>query len=259
MSARFSMAALRAAALGVAMLVGAAPTLAAEGGEKPPSHHWSFDGFFGTYDRAQLQRGWQVYKQVCAGCHALSLVAYRKHVDAGITPEQAAEIAAQDNVIDGPNDAGEMFERPARLSDRVRSPFPNEKAARAANNGAYPPDLSLMTKARANGPNYVAGLLAGYSEPPTGVTVAEGMYYNKYFPNHQIAMPPPLQEGGVSYEDGTAASIDNMAKDVTAFLQFAADPHLEDRKRTGAKVILFLLVLTAMLYAVKRKVWAAIH
>jgi ubiquinol-cytochrome c reductase cytochrome c1 subunit len=162
-------------------------------------------------------------------------------------------------VRDGPNDEGEMFERPGRPSDKFHRPFANEKAARAANNGAYPPDLSLIVKARPDGANYLYGLLTGYSEAPAGVAMGEGMNYNKYFPGHQIAMPPPLSENSVTYSDGTPASVDQMSKDLTTFLAWTAEPELEDRKRTGIKVILFLLVLTGLLYAAKRKIWAAVH
>ncbi len=240
------------------LLVPAGANAATEAPE-PPDVHWSFEGIFGTYDREQLQRGFEVYRQVCATCHSMSLMYYRNLLAIGLPEATAAAIAAEQNVTDGPDDQGEMFERPARLSDRFVSPFPNEQAARAANGGAYPPDLSLMTKARMGGPEYVYGLLVGYTEPPADVEVDPGRYYNEYFPGHLIAMPPILQEGAVEYPEGVTASIEQMAKDVVAFLAFAADPHMEERKRTGVKTILFLLVLTAMLYAVKRKVWADVH
>ena len=221
--------------------------------------NFSFNGLFGTYDRAQLQRGFQVYSQVCAGCHAMSLLSYRNLLQTGMSADQAQTAAAAVTVNDGPNDEGSMFERPGRLSDRFPSPFPNEKAARASNGGAYPPDLSLIAKARANGPDYLFGILLGYRDPPAGVTMMEGRYYNEYYPGHLIAMPPPLSAGAVTYADGTTARVENMAQDVSAFLTWAADPHMEARKRTGWKVILFLIVLTGMLYAAKRKVWAEIH
>lgn len=247
---------LLAAALAVALPAGAQAAMQTP---TPPDIQWSFDGLFGTYDRAQLQRGFHVYSQVCASCHAASLLYYRNLLQIGMTQDQAAEVAAQAQVTDGPNDEGEMFQRPGRLSDRFVSPFPNEKAARAANSGAYPPDLSLINKARMGGADYVHGILVGYRDAPSDVQVAPGQYYNEFFPGHLIAMPPPLSEGAVDYPEGVPATVDQMAKDVTAFLQFAADPHLEERKRTGVKTILFLLVLTAMLYAVKRKVWADVH
>jgi len=223
---------------------------------------WSFDGLFGTYDRASLQRGFQIYKEVCSNCHALSLLAYRNLGDAGgpgFTEDEIKAIAADYKVQDGPNDQGDMFDRPARPSDHFVKPFPNEKAARANNNGAYPPDLSLIVKARKGGADYVYSILNGYGETPPGVTVAEGMNYNKYFPGNQIAMPQPLQPNQVTYADGTPASLQQEAHDVATFLTWASEPKLEARKRVGLETMLFLIVLTGLLYAVKRKVWAAVH
>lgn len=248
-----------AALLGAAMLVAPVTGRAAEEAPEPPDVHWSFEGIFGHFDRAQLQRGFIVYNQVCASCHSLDLVYYRNLLDIGISEAAAAEVAAQKMVQDGPDDQGDMFERAARLSDPFVAPFPNDQAARAAQGGALPPDLSLMAKARAGGPEYLHGILVGYDEPPAGVELPPGMYWNEYFPGHQIAMPPPLSEGAVEYPDETAATVEQMARDVTAFLQFAAEPHQEDRKRTGVKVILFLIVLTGLLYAVKRRIWADVH
>jgi len=252
---------LRGTALAAGMTVVVLPGAAFAAGEavSPPAVDWSFDGIFGTFDQPSVQRGFLVYNQVCAACHAMSLMSYRNLTQVGVSPAAAAEIAAAKIVIDGPNDEGEMFERPGRLSDRFVSPFPNEKAARAANGGAYPPDLSLITKARAGGADYVHGILTGYEEPPAGVTVPPGMYYNLYFPGHMIAMAPPLAAGSIEYPDGTEATVEQMSLDVSAFLAFAAEPNLEDRKRMGVKVLLFLIIFTALLYAVKRKVWAHIH
>ncbi|MGE0716316.1 MAG: cytochrome c1 [Alphaproteobacteria bacterium] len=244
-------------AAAVALLT-AAPAMAAEA-PKPPAQDWSFGGLFGTLDRAAAQRGYQVYKEVCAACHGMYHLNYRNLGEIGFNEDEVKAIAAQATVRDGPNDQGELFDRPGRPSDRFARPFPNEKAARAANNGAYPPDLSLIVKARADGANYLYGVLTGYGEPPAGVHMGEGMNWNRYFPGHQIAMPPPLNQNGVTYADGTAASIEQMAKDVTTFLAWSAEPEMEERKRTGIKVILFLLVLTGLLYATKRKVWAAVH
>jgi len=224
-----------------------------------PGHQFSFEGLFGTYDRAALQRGFQVYQLVCASCHSLDLVAYR-HLEAlGYSAAEVKAIAAAVTVTDGPNDEGEMFERPGLPSDPFKAPFPNEQAARFVNNGAYPPDLSLMAKAREAGPDYIVALLTGYHEPPAGFALLEGMSYNAYFPGHQIAMPPPLVEGSVTYEDGTTASVEQMAADAATFLMWAAEPHLETRKQTGVKVVLFLLVMTGLLYAAKRKVWSDLH
>lgn len=235
------------------------PAMAAGDKAALPHVNWSFKGLFGTFDRGALQRGFQVYKEVCAGCHALNYMYYRNLQEIGFTEEQVKKIAAEVDVEDGPNDEGEMFERPGRPGDKFLAPFPNEKAARAANGGAFPPNLSVMTKARPNGVNYSYGLLIGYKEAPGDFKLAEGMSYNTVFAGHQIAMPPPLSEGAVEYADGTKATVDQMAKDVTTFMAWAAEPELERRKGMGIKVILFLLVLTGLLYAYKRKVWADVH
>lgn len=221
-----------------------------------PHRVWSFEGLFGTVDQAAAQRGFQVYSEVCAACHSMKLVAYRNLAGLGFTEDQIKQISAAVQITDGPNDSGEMFERPGRPSDRFRSPFPNEKAARANNNGAFPPDFSTLVKGRDGGASYVYGVLVGYKEPPPGVELQQGMSYNEVFPGHQIAMPPPLSDGQVSYADGTEASVDQMAADVTTFLAWASEPELETRKRMGIKVILFMLVFTGLLYAIKRKVWA---
>jgi ubiquinol-cytochrome c reductase cytochrome c1 subunit len=236
----------------------AGPAAAAE---EPALPHvaWSFDGLFGTYDQAALKRGFEVYRQVCSNCHSMTLLAYRDLEEIGYTPDQVKEIAAAVQVSDGPNDAGDMYERPARASDRFHSPFANDQAARAANNGALPPNLSLMAKARVGGPDYIHAILTGYKDPPAGMKMQDGMNYNEYFPGHQIAMPPPLAEGTVTYPDGTTATLDQEAKDVANFLMWTAEPKLDARKHMGVKVMLFLVVLALMLYAVKRKVWAAIH
>jgi ubiquinol-cytochrome c reductase cytochrome c1 subunit len=225
----------------------------------PPSEHWSFQGIFGTYDRAALRRGFQVYKEVCSACHSMNLLYYRNLREIGFSEDEVKQIAASVQVTDGPNDAGEMYERPGRASDSFKAPFANEQAARAANNGALPPDLSLIIKARAGGADYVHAILTGFGEPPPDVKLFQGMNYNKYFPGHQIAMPPPLSEGAVTYADGTKATVDQMALDVSNFLAWASEPTLEERHYTGVKTVLFLIVLTALLYAVKRKVWAEVH
>jgi len=232
---------------------------AAEDAPKPKDQNWTFDGVFGGFDRAQLKRGWLVYKQVCSNCHSANQLFYRNLVDAGYTEAEAKEIAAADTVPGGLDDSGEPVERPGQLSDKIHRPFANDKAARAANNGALPPDLSLIAKARKHGPDYVYAILTGYREPPTGYQMQQGMNYNEMFPGHQIAMPPPLSDGQVSYEDGTTNSVEQMARDVTAFLSWAAEPEMEDRKRLGVKSILFLLVLTGLLFALKRRVWADVH
>ena len=224
-----------------------------------PTHEWSFDGIFGTFDRAALQRGYQVFAESCAACHSLRLLAYRNLTEIGFSEDQVKKIAAEAEVRDGPNDEGEMFDRKGRPSDRFVAPFPNSQAARVANNGALPPDLSLIVKARTGGASYLYGILTGYRDPPKDVKLADGMAYNAVFPNNAIAMPAPLSEDSVEYADKTKASVDQMASDVTTFLTWAASPELERRKNLGIKVMLFLLVLTGLLYAVKRKVWSDIH
>ena len=247
-----------AAALAVALMLGAGPAMAEVG--KPPARDWSFHGMFGTFDRGAAQRGFQVYQEVCAACHSLKLVAYRNLSGIGLSEDQIKAIAAEVEVTDGPNDEGEMFQRPARPSDRFVKPFANDNAARAANNGALPPDLSLMVKARKGGADYLHALLTGYKEePPAGIKLSEGMNYNLYFPGNQIAMAPPVADDAVEYADGTKATADQIATDVATFLAWAAEPELEERKRLGIKVLLFLIVLTGMLYAVKRQVWKDQH
>jgi cytochrome c1 len=249
---------LAAAATSLALTVGAAAHAAES--IKPPAQHWSFSGLFGAFDRASLQRGFQVYKEVCSSCHSLSLLSYRNLEAIGFTPEQVATIAAQYEVEDGPNDEGDMFQRPAKPSDRFISPFPNPQAARAANNGAYPPDMSLIAEARIGGPDYLYALLTGYRDPPPeGVELREGMYFNEYFPGHQIGMVPPLTDGRVEYADGTEATLGQQARDITAFLVWAAEPMHEERRRMGIKVILFLIVLSGLLYALKRQIWSDVH
>jgi ubiquinol-cytochrome c reductase cytochrome c1 subunit len=242
--------------LGAASLGAAAPARAAGEAVAIPNAGFGFAGFFGSFDRASAQRGLQVYNEVCSACHGLYQLSYRNLVEIGLSEEQVRAIAGAVNVMGELNDQGERVERPARLSDRFRRPFANELAARAANNGAYPPDLSVITKARANGANYVHALLNGYTDPPAGFTLGEGMYYNAYYPGHQIAMPPILNPDQVQYADGTEATVDQMARDVTTFLAWAAEPETEQRRAMGVKMILFLIVLGGLTYAVKRKVWA---
>jgi ubiquinol-cytochrome c reductase cytochrome c1 subunit len=233
---------------------------AEEEAKTPPHQQWSFEGVFGTYDRAALQRGFQVYKEVCSACHPVKHLYFRDLEEFGYSEDQVKGIAAQVQVTDGPNDQGEMFQRPARPSDKIPGPFPNDQAARAANNGALPPDLSLITKAREGGPDYVYAILNGYKDPPPGFKMNPNMYYNEYFPGHQIAMPPPLtQPDQVKYADGTQASVPQMAHDVVNFLSWAAEPNLDERHRIGFKVILFLLITTGVFYAAKRKIWARVH
>ena len=251
----------RALAAGVAVLALwlAAPAGAAEA-ETAPAHGWSFEGPFGRFDTASLQRGFLVYQEVCASCHAVKYLTFRSLEGIGMSEADVGAIAAEYEVEDGPNDEGEMFTRPGRPADKIPPPFANDQAARAVNNGALPPDLSLITKARKGGPDYLYAILTGYvEEPPEDFDLGEGMSYNRYFPGFQIAMPPPLFEDAVEYIDGTEATAEQMAEDVTQFLMWAAEPTLEARKRIGIKAILFLLVLTALFYASKRKIWARVH
>ena len=252
--------AIAAGATAALLALGSAGPAVAAGGAAAPEQHWSFSGLFGTFDRAALRRGFTVYKNVCAGCHGLRLVAYRNLMEIGFSENEVKAIAAEYEFTDGPNDDGEMFERAGLPSDKFKSPFANENAARASNGGAYPPDLSLIVKARLGGADYLYGVLTGYKEePPPGVTVPDGMHYNEYFPGHNIAMPPPLADEGVEYADGTKATIQQQAQDVTTFLAWTSEPELETRKRMGVKVILFLLLLTGLLYVVKRRIWSDVH
>lgn len=250
---------LRTSFKALALVIGlfaAAPAHSAGEAILIPDRKFSFDGIFGTYDRASAQRGLQVYKEVCAACHGMRLVAYRNLRELGLTEAQVAGIASQFEIKDGPNDEGQMFERPGRPADRFRSPFANDAAARAANNGALPPDLSVMTKARAGGADYLFALLTGYEDPPPGVTVMDGMNFNRYYPGNQIAMGPVLNPDQVEFADGTSATVEQMAHDVSTFLQWAAEPELEQRRALGVKIIMFLTILAGLTYAVKRKIWA---
>lgn len=226
---------------------------------EPISRDWPHQGIFGSYDRAALQRGMQVYKGVCASCHGLKYVAFRNLEALGYNEDEIRAIAADYLVEDGPDDFGDMFEREAVASDNWPSPFANEQAARAANGGAYPLDLSLITKARSGGEDYVYSLLVGYQDPPEGFELMAGMNYNEYFAGHQIAMAQPLWPDMVEYQDGTEATVSQMAADVTQFLQWAAEPKLEERKQTGVKVILFLIAMSIIFYAYKRRIWRDVH
>jgi ubiquinol-cytochrome c reductase cytochrome c1 subunit len=242
------------------LLALAIPARAQEEPKEPPHQQWSFEGVFGTYDRAELQRGFQVYKEVCSVCHPVKHLYYRDLEELGYSEDQVKGIAAQMQVTDGPNDQGDMYQRPARPSDPIPGPFANDQAARAANNGALPPDLSLITKAREGGPDYVYAILTGFKDPPSGFKMNPNMYYNEYFAGHQIAMPPPLtQPDQIKYADGTAATVPQMSHDVVSFLAWGAEPNLDERHRIGFKVILFLIAATGVFYAAKRKIWSRIH
>jgi ubiquinol-cytochrome c reductase cytochrome c1 subunit len=224
-----------------------------------PKQNWSFNGIFGTYDRASMQRGFQVYKEVCAACHSMSRLSYRNLADLGYTEGEIKAIAADVMVTDGPNDDGEMYERPGRPSDHFKSPYPNPQAAKSVNNGAYPADLSLLAKARQGGPDYIYAILTGYEEAPANKELLPGQHWNKAMAGNIIAMPAPLMAGQVAYGDGTDQTVDQYARDVAHFMMWAAEPKMESRKRTGVKVFLFLLVFTGVMYAVKRKIWSNVH
>lgn len=230
-------------------------TLASEDAHHPKQMTWPFEGAFGKVDRQAAQRGFQVYKEVCAACHGLYNVSYRNLKDIGFSDGEIKEIAKNYTVKDGPNEEGEMFERPATPADKFVRPYPNEQAARASNNGAYPPDLSLIVKARGDGANYLFSLLTGYAEAPSDFKLMTGLYYNPYFPGGQIAMPPPLTEDQVTYMDGTKISVEQMAHDVTVFLQWTAEPEMEHRKSMGLKVMIFLVFFTIFFYISKRTIW----
>ena len=222
----------------------------------PKKMKWPFDGVFGTVNREATQRGFQVYKEVCSVCHSLNNLYYRNLKDIGFSDDEIKEIAKGYTVKDGPNDDGEMFNRSALPPDRFVPPYPNDQAARAANNGAHPPDLSLIIKARHDGANYIYSLLTGYTEPPADFKLMQGTHYNPYFPGEQIAMPPPFTEGQVTYMDGTNASVEQMSQDVAVFLQWAAEPEMEHRKSMGLKVMMFLAVFTIFFYIAKNRIWS---
>ncbi len=221
-----------------------------------PKLYWSFDGPFGTYDRGALQRGFQVYSQVCSSCHSMKYISYRNLSALGYNEAEIKAIAAEYTTMDGPDDEGEMFERSMKPSDKLKSPFENDAAARYANNGALPPDLSLIVKARAGGADYIFSILTGYEDVPAGETLSDGQYWNKQMAGHKIAMAPPLSAESVEYSDGTGMTVEQYARDVSHFLAWAASPEMEVRKRTGIKVLLYLFLFAGLMYAVKKKIWA---
>jgi ubiquinol-cytochrome c reductase cytochrome c1 subunit len=220
---------------------------------------WSFNGIFGTFDRTSLQRGYQVYKEVCSGCHSVQHLSYRNLSERGgpeFSVAEAKAIASQFEVEDGPNSDGEMFLRPGKLSDNFVKPYQNVEASTAANGGAYPPDMSVLTKARAGGADYIYSLLMGYDEAPTDFKLDDGVYYNKYMPGNKIKMSEPISDGIVEYSDGTDSTKEQIAKDVTTFLVWASEPHLESQHRMGFKVIIYLIILITLVYMSKQKVWS---
>lgn len=267
-----------AASLGAAVL-GTGVAQAAEGQAHPPSLKWSFAGPFGKFDQGQLQRGFKVYKEVCASCHSMSLVSFRNLAEAGgpgFSEKQVEALAAEYKIKDL-DDKGEAIERDGRPADKFPAPFANALAAAAANGGVAPPDFSTLAKARTyergfpwwiidifsqfqeQGPDYIHALMLGYEDAPQGFTMPAGGNYNKYFPGHVIAMPKPLSDGQVTYDDGAPQTLDQYSRDVAAFMMWAAEPHLVARKRLGFQVMIFLLVLTGLLYFTKKKVWSAVH
>ncbi|UDL93039.1 cytochrome c1 [Lichenihabitans sp. PAMC28606] len=271
---------LRTAVL-AGLLVGALPALAQEAETPTPAKQsWSFGGPFGKFDPAQLQRGYQVYREVCSNCHSMHYMSFRNLSQPGgpaFSDSQVKALASTFKVQDGPNDAGDMFDRPGRPSDPFPLPFPNEQAARAANGGALPPDMSVLAKARETsqgwygflltpftqyqeeGVDYIVGILNGYDEPPKDYVLPAGKYYNTYFPNHAISMPKPLSDGQVDYTDGSPKTVAQYSHDMAAFLMWTAEPKLDQRKSTGLTVIVFLAVFAGLLYAIKRRIWAGLH
>jgi ubiquinol-cytochrome c reductase cytochrome b/c1 subunit len=263
-----------------ALLALSGPALAQEHDTPPPPQvKWSFAGPFGKFDEAQLQRGFKIYREVCANCHSLDMLAFRNLADTGglgYSEAQVAAVAAEYKIKDI-DDLGNAIERAGRPAVQFPSPFANELAAKAANGGTAPPDMSTLAKARTyergfpwfvfdmitqyqeQGPDYIAALLKGYLDPPQGFQVPEGGHYNQYFPGHVIVMPPPLQAGQVTFDDGSPQTLEQYSKDVAAFLVWAAEPHLVQRKRIGFQVMFFLIVLAGLMYFTKKKVWSAVH
>ena len=280
MTSSLRLAAFTLATLGVVALA-SPPARAGTSHEEetPERQEWSFAGVFGRFDKAQLRRGLKVYKEVCSTCHSIKMLAFRNLGQPGgpeLSEKEVADLAASYKLKDGPNDSGEYFDRPGRPSDRFPPPFANEQAARAAMSGAYPPDMSVLVKARGyhrgfpaflfdglpgfayqeHGADYIVSLLKGYKEAPADFKVPDGQYYNVYMVGRRIGMPPPLSDGAVTYDDGAPQTVDQYAKDVTAFMAWVAEPSLETRKKTGLGVISFLIVFAALLYFTKRKIWS---
>ncbi len=269
----------------LALSAWAAPAALASDGskheEKPLRNEWTFAGVFGRYDNAQLRRGFKVYKEVCSTCHSIKMLAFRNLGQPGgpeFSAKEVADIAASYKIKDGPNESGDYFDRPGRPSDRFPPPFPNEQAARAAMSGAYPPDMSVLAKARGysrgfptflfdalpglayqeHGVDYIVSVLKGYGDPPADMKIPAGQFYDPYVSGRRIGMPPPLADGAVTYDDGAPQTVDQYAKDVSAFMMWVAEPHLEARKRIGLGVISFLIVFAGLLYFTKRKIWSKV-
>ncbi len=276
---RLGLAAVLAATVGFTAFAARAEEAKEYPIQHPARLHWSFGGPLGKFDEAQLQRGFKVFKEVCSSCHSARLLKFRNLADEGgpgFSEAQVKALAATYKVTDGPNANGDMFQRPAVPSDPWPSPFPNDEAAKSANGGALPPDMSLLAKARAvhsgfpwwviemilpyqeQGPDYIYGVLNGYKDAvPEGVTVPEGKYYNEGFiGGPAIGMPKPLSDGQVEYTDGTPATLDNYARDVAAYLYWMAEPKMVERKQMGFRAVIFLAVFAFLLGIVKRRVWS---
>jgi ubiquinol-cytochrome c reductase cytochrome b/c1 subunit len=267
-------------ALAFATALSAVAVAPASAQDAPPRQRWSFAGPFGIYDQAQLQRGFKIYNEVCKNCHSIKLLSFRNLADPGgpsFTEAQAAAIAATYQVTDGPNDQGEMFQRPGGIADYFPPPFPNDNAARAALGGKLPPDMSVLALARSyewgfprfiidaftmyqeDGPDYIHAILNGYTDPPPGFALPPGGQYNKYFPGGAIGMPKPLSDGQVEYTDGTPTTVDQYGRDVAAFLMWAAEPTLDARHRLGFQVMIYLIVFAVLLYFTKKQLWHAVE
>ena len=235
------------------------PNLFAEEAMSLKKQNWSFEGIFGRYDNSTLQRGLQIYQEVCSACHGMKRLRFRELRDLGFTDGQIKQYAATFEILDGPNELGEMFIRPGEPSDTFVSPYKNKEEAKASFGGSYPPDLSLLTKAIKNGPDYIYSLLTGYEDPPKEFKLTDGLYYNPYYDGKVIAMPPPLYDNAIEYIDGTNASLDQLSYDIVHFLNWAAEPKLQQRKSLGLKVLLFLIVLTLLLYVTMKEIWSRIE
>ena len=235
---------------------------AAENNAKLLKTDWTFKGLFGKFDRGSLQRGYQVYTEVCASCHSMKYLTYRNLAEKGgpeFSEAEAKAIAANFEVTDGPDSTGEMFIRPAKLSDKFVMPYANDEEAKSANGGAYPPDMSVLVKARKGGADYIYSLLLGYEDPPSDVKLDDGVYYNKFMYGNKIKMPAPLSDDLIEYSDGTKATKEQMSKDVVNFLMWSAEPHLEQRHKTGFRVIAYLIILTVLVYFSMKKIWSRVE
>jgi ubiquinol-cytochrome c reductase cytochrome c1 subunit len=249
---------MRTLLLATTLCFAAGATCAQSEAPSPPRQEWSFSGPFGRYDLAAARRGFQVYSESCAACHALTWLHYRDLAGIGLTQDQIKALAAKISVPTGVDAQGAPVSKPATPASFFAAPFPTEEAARAAMNGALPPDLSLAANAYPNGPDFIVALLTGYREPPAGTKLADGMSYNIYFPGHQVAMPPPLAEGQIAYTDGTVSTVDQNARDVAEFLAWSANPEMNRRKHLGLPAVGYFLAMAAVAYLLQRRIWARV-